>query len=236
MTPYAFDLRHEVSIALAAYADALEKVAFFDTRGLRESAFSERFGDEHRTHVVFDPGLTSAVGEKLWNHYISFGGSLDPASNTLTLPLAATGIFVGDKGVCGPMERECEFFMHFWHEIGHVVVPGASDTRLSENRRDCLADAFAAIHFLRQFPDDAEQLRLWSQMRTQDALQKGDWQHYTSPVVDAIIADHTRTSFCTGLKPSDIVAAALTYTDVHLPTLSYTADTPARPPVIRHQK
>lgn len=216
MASYTFDLQAEVTDALALYAEALDRVVFYDTRGLADKLFMKPFGPEHAAVIKFSPGLTFAKIDKTWNHYLNFGHSSAGASCMLSCPMAANAIFIGDKGVNGPINREFEFFIHFWHEIGHIVVPDASNNTVNQNKRDCLADAFAAIHFLKKFPEEINQLKLWSQERTDNLIRNFDVHHYTSPVLEAIIADSSRVNLG-NLHPPEVIQKALDYAQEYQP-------------------
>jgi len=90
-------------------------------------------------------------------------------------------------------------FYHFWHELGHIVVPGASGGRnpVSEGEpgywdnialtrgQEERADVFSLLQGLRRGILDREDVRDVSDNRLYGLLYKGE-DHYTSPVVDTI--------------------------------------------------
>ncbi len=114
------------------------------------------------------------------------------------------------------LEREHVFFYN--HEFAHAAIENAHPTtsKLSINTMECIADAYAALRMYQRFGRNTCDVQAASAARAFNFAFKGVKAHFTSPVLEEIIAQNRTIDYAT-LTPQETMTLAYESAVRHAP-------------------
>ena len=204
---YVFDLDREVAAFYRDHPEQKKKIFFIDASTPQGTLYrgEETDGGEIeallRTNVDYEKGLKEAQEEG--SKFQAYLGRDNYGCVFLTLSKP------GHKDILGSAATESmsQAFI-FDHETGHLLC---RDGLGGFNIGECVADAYATLQFIRRFgKDSASVLQKLVDLRAVEIAFGEDGDHFTSPVVEKILADSQKTDF-SALTPSEIRAQAQSY-------------------------
>lgn len=214
--PYVFDFDREVEDFYRAWPERQEDIFFIDASN--SSSGSLVYGEGQDADKISEflndaTNLSSIVAEK---YKSGINGAVNyPVANIDVVILKTPKNqhhfnLLGHDAPSGMVD-----VFSFDHEIGHVLV--APENRNEFNLNEHYADAYAVIRHLQRFGNDDSVIKNLTAMRAAELTLQGDGSHFTSPMVEKIIADSKDTDF-TALSLQETVERAKQYADENAPS------------------
>ncbi len=210
--PYVFDYNCEVADFYRDHPEQKKKIFFIDASSLPASLLR---GDETDEDEIGDLLSTNGNIHGAINQIYKdgLGGSLrDNIENydCVILKTPRNQYNINQLGSDAPAAIVDVFA--FDHEAGHLICQDGSGSE--PNLAECVADAYAVIRHFQRFGTGSSSIGKLADMRALEMVFGGEGSHFTSPVVERVIADSKTTNF-SALTPQETAELARHYAISH---------------------
>lgn len=213
-TGFRFDFDRAVADARADFPETTKKIIFVDLASPQAPALLKQW------LAAIDPAsrgffLATAGGE---DSFIKAALRAKGFARRDDVSGCAVLAVHTEKNLVGHLEAEKGKYFTFYHELGHLVVPGAAAGGGASvetiNRAEHAADIFALLWGMRDGILNAADAGGLSLTRAMNAACFKDMSHLTTVAVDALMV-HQRELRPEGLSVQEIVRLAGAYADKH---------------------
>ncbi len=208
LQPYVFDLDREVAEFYRDHPEQKNRIFYIDGSTLPGALYRGDEKDEDdvteilgsnpalllNNKTAFESGSRSDLYPKQGYGTVLLNLSKKNQQNLLgyTAPAGQSEAFVFD------------------HETGHLLCEKGLDD--NTNLGECVADAYAVLRHIQRFGKDSTAIRTLVGKRAVEMMLGGCGDHFTSPVVEKIIADSQKTDF-SAMTPAETVERAQRYAE-----------------------
>lgn len=209
--PYVFDYDGEVAAFYRDWPEMKKKIFFIDASTLPANLLrgAETDEDEVAALLVCNEDLFLRIENV---HKEGLGVSLKYDDNggydCAILKMPRSGV-----SLLGPDAAPAVMAVFsFDHEVGHLLCEGGQDVF---NQMECIADAYAVIRHFQCFEKkEAASIGKLAEMRAVEMFLSRDPSHFSSPVIEKILADSAKMDF-SALTPAETAEAARQYAVDH---------------------
>lgn len=187
---YQFDFEKEATTMADAFEAAGQSVAYLEVEVGSDSLNPlQVVGDQAALEKNLDEVF---LVEAQYYHAYPDGGSHARNFFDADRPFDATVTLVKDDdffGSLGPDHDPLLRLFTLYHESGHALMPGGPAVDALHPQREAMADAFAALRLIGRFGAEACPILSMISWRRALGAVSGNTSHFTTTVLDRIIAD-----------------------------------------------